>query len=198
MPWSRSPKLPSKDNISKYVDEKRGGGRKRRLWVPTCLRVNLLLLRSCPGHKRLRFLDYWCWECARMLLSSIFASISSKFTVKWTWMRGSLRTGRTSGSIRGRPGGGRKSSLRGRNIFKFEESFSSFRIRIHIPGLKSEGDLVGLFENVRGESRGMNWFSLGDKDYSRNCLREFIKDSESLNCFALKSILLCIKSPVLY
>ena len=52
--------------------------------------------------------------------------------------------------------GGRKSSLRGRNIFKFEESFSSFRIRIHIPGLKSEGDLVGLFENVRGESRGMN------------------------------------------
>ena len=83
-----------------------------------------------------------------MLLSSIFASISSKFTVKWT--------GRTSGSIRGRPGGGRKSSLRGRNIFKFEESFSSFRIRIHIPGLKSEGDLVGLFENVRGESRGMN------------------------------------------
>ena len=94
-----------------------------------------------------------------MLLSSIFASISSKFTVKWTWMRGSLRTGRTgrtSGSIRGRPGGGRKSSLRGRNIFKFEESFSSFRIRIHIPGLKSEGDLVSLFENVRGESRGMN------------------------------------------
>ena len=40
----------------------------------------------------------------------------------------------------------RKKMKKEENIFKFEESFSSFRIRIHIPGLKSEGDLVGLFE----------------------------------------------------